>query len=953
MSKSTPNPMLNILKKQDILAVCCFFLSGFVGLVYEICWIRKASVSLGSTTLAISTVLAVFFGGLALGSYIFGNYSQKITRPLKVYAWLEILVGGLALVNPIGFDLGEGLFGLFYPWLENHFELLSIGRLVIVAGLLLPPCLLMGGTLPLFCKQYVRQESKITFSVGLLYGINTFGAAIGCLFCGYFLIPTIGVDQTIWLGGAVNILIGLAVLRIQTNLRTPTISENPSPKIHLKKQLDRLDQRHQHTRIFLVGILFFLSGFVALGNEIIWTRFFSLIIHNTVFTYTLTLAITLIGIVVGSLIAAIFTDRTRRRALLFGSVHLLTGMSILIVLLLPADSWKDLTDTQQAASQIKIFLAVLLVPSLLSGMSYPLAIRMVLDTPKLAGVQVGKMTAINTLGGILGSLLLGFLVVPGLGLQASLLLSTGMSVAIGAIAWLWLDRDTRLIRKIPVLAACALCWYFIPSILDTQLPKDYLAAEGNLVEFREGLRSHLAVVRAGNQTLLKIDRLWQGQDRKSHQIMAAHIPMLLHSNPKNIAVVGLGVGQTASRFLLYPIERLDCIEIERELLVLLERHFDSRWMQDPRAHFIIEDGRNYLSHTDKTYDIISIEVGQVFRPGLSSFYTIDFYRNIRTKLAPAGMVAQFVPIGFLDPQQFQNVIASFLEVFPKSVLYYNTYELLLMGSVDREPVLTKNRLGLLDENRAVFEDLKYAYWGGPRFWLNQPHVVLAGFLSNSQKLAEMTRGATIYTDTLPSLEYATARHQQIRSPQDILAIIHRHLSPLQAGSLQEIDENDLNKAEEIRKHNLGEIMATYLFQRSVTTKDITLLSQALSWNDWDPEINLQMGFVLAGRGKLDEALDYFEKTIQLDPDNIDAHINLGVIQLEKQQTDRAVFHLTQAVQLAPEAMLAHYNLARALMVQGDRSKAGMHFEKALRLAGSTGQTDWTIKIQNQIEQLRN
>ena len=161
------------LKGKDLIAVTCFFASGFAGLAYEICWIRKASLVFGATTFAVSTVIGVFFAGLALGSYIFGRYSQRTLRPLRVYAVLEISLGGIALIHPALFDWADDLYGLFYPSMAHSFALLSFIRFIFIALLILPPTFLMGATLPLFCRQYVVNEKKISLSVGLLYGLNT------------------------------------------------------------------------------------------------------------------------------------------------------------------------------------------------------------------------------------------------------------------------------------------------------------------------------------------------------------------------------------------------------------------------------------------------------------------------------------------------------------------------------------------------------------------------------------------------------------------------------------------------------------------------------------------------------------------------------------------------------------------------------------------------------------
>jgi spermidine synthase len=784
---------------RDAIAILCFFVSGFVGLVYEICWVRKASLSFGSTTLAVSTVIAVFFGGLALGSYIFGRYSQRTTRPLKVYAGLEIGLGILILLNPAMFTLAEGLYGALYPSLSHSFALLSLSRFILVTVLILPPTILMGGTLPLFSRQYVVRQKTISRSVGLLYGINTLGAALGSMVCGFYLIPHIGITRTIWLGGLINIFIGLTVGGMQ--ILSKYLRQMAIPSSSLIKP-------DHHTApagrdAWMIYGLFFLSGFTALGNEILWARYLSLIIHNTVYTYTLTLTVTLTGIVLGSILISFISDRTSRRALIFGAVHVLIGLSVLTVLLLPPDTWKGFIDTQDFFSLLMIFLTVLLLPAILSGISFPLAIRMVVRQPMLAGVGVGKMAAINTVGGIVGSLAVGFMWIPLLGLHDSLLVSTAISLSIGAAAWLLLERTVRLSVKIAMVVSALLVWLAIPSLLVTRLPQDFLGQQTQLVDFREGLRSHLAVVKTDDNLVLEIDRLWQGQKKKTHQIMAAHIPMLLHRHPRDILVVGMGVGQTASRFLMYNVETVDCVDIERELFDLVRTYFDTGWLADPRVNLIVEDGRNYMAHTERKYDLISIEIGQIFRPGLASFYTCDFYRQVRRRLKKNGMAAQFLPIGSFGPHEFRAVIRSFLEVFPRSVLWYKTSEFLLIGSADAPLRVTSGRLQLLENHDAVHRDLEFAYWDGPKNWLNRPEVFLAGFLCGPQSLDRLTVKSPVYSDDLPVLEYATASYQRKwLSHVDILRLIQPYLDSPQLILTEKLDPSTLAKIKAIRQQNL-------------------------------------------------------------------------------------------------------------------------------------------------------
>ena len=419
------------LTRHDIISICCFFLSGSIGLSYEICWIRKASLVFGSAMFAISTVLAVFFGGLALGSFIFGKYSQKVSRPLKIYAMLEMGLGLLAILSPMMFTVADSLFGLFYHSILHSFPLLSFTRFILVSLILLPPTILMGGTLPLFCRQYVLNKDRISMSVGLLYGVNTLGAAIGCALCGFYMIPNIGINVTIYICGILNLMIGLVIWKLPFSAPNMQIIEVQKNHKNEKNLSDPTIKRYW---TIAVGFLFFLSGFVILGNEIIWSRYLSLIVYNSVYTYTLTITVILIGIVVGSALTAKFFDKTVKRPLIFGSVQMAIGITVLMALMLPSTFWSNVIDSTEVNTLIWMVCIVLLLPAILSGISFPLAIRMVVEEPSRAGSGVGIMTAINTVGGILGSLVVGFFLLPIFGLQKSVMIITAISLIIGFIS---------------------------------------------------------------------------------------------------------------------------------------------------------------------------------------------------------------------------------------------------------------------------------------------------------------------------------------------------------------------------------------------------------------------------------------------------------------------------------------------------------------------------------------
>ena len=454
------------------------------------------------------------------------------------------------------------------------------------------------------------------------------------------------------------------------------------------------------------------------------------------------------------------------------------------------------------------------------------------------------MAALNTLGGVLGSLLVGFAGLPFWGLEKSLLLVTGMSLATGCAAWIALDRSGSLWFRSAAVAFSVLIWLAIPRLWETRIPADFLGDRDTLVAFREGFGSNMAISQSNDVLRLEIDRWWQGDSRKTHQVLAAHIPMLLHPDPQRVLVVGVGTGQTASRFLMYDIDHLAGVDIEPTIFDFIRPHFDSRWMDDERVVLISADGGNYLRHTDAQYDVISLEVGQLHRPGVAFFYTADFYHRARERLRAGGLISQFVPLSFLTPEQLRSALRSFLAAFPQSILWYNTAELLLIGVRDNGFRFDASALERLSSNPRVYRDLAVSYWGGPDHFLHHPHVFLAGFLMGPGGLAELAAGAPLYRDDRPVLDYAAGQAFMGGRETQHLDALRSHLEPVESlGPFEFSEDAGMDK---IRARNLAAIavgdLIKQVYDPDLPEEDLVgRLGKALRLHPEHFEANLRPG----------------------------------------------------------------------------------------------------------------
>ena len=926
----------------NAVVVSALFLSGALALVYEVCWIRKSSFIFGSTNLALSTMLAVFFAGLCIGSHVFGRQSRRTPCPLGTYGILEAGIGIWACLTPWGFSLCDSVFSAVWLSIHENAGLIAAVRVLLITFVVLPATILMGGTLPLVTHHYALQYRSITRPVGLLYGVNTVGAAAGCALCGLVLIPRVGINASVYSGGILNLLIGTGIWLMARRPQTDIV--------HNERVEDEFTPNRTHddvagnagTRRRTIVLLFFVSGFVALGNEILWSRFLTLLVQNTVYTYTLTLTSVLIGIVCGSVVTALFITRTQRRALLFGVCQALTGLLVLAVMRAPVEWWGE-------SPALSAILCCMIAPAMLSGMCFPLAVRMIAASATETGPVVGRMAAVNTAGGIAGSLVVGFFLLPAAGLQLSLTVLTGLSVLCGCGAVVLVERLSASARILSVVGLGGI-WAVLLLAADSSLPAAFLARGRDLVDFREGAGSNVAVIRVGEELQLESDRLWQGSTTIHHQASAAHVPAILHSDPKRVLVVGLGPGQTASRFLMHDVEHLDCVEIEAALVDLVRRHFDSEWMNDPRVRILIDDGRTRLMHSPEQYDLISIEVGQLFRPGVASFYTREFYQRARERMNADGLICQFVPADFLGPDEFQTVIATFRDVFPECALWFNTSELLLLGTNGDGIRLQGNRLRKLSQDKRIRSDLSFSYWGGSPNYLRKKEVFLGGFIMGSTGIERLSGDVPLYREDRPFLEYLVDRdmartsdipdigviEQHLHEQQKIAGLLQKYLEPVSDILERPLDEEVSEAVSRIQRDNIRELEARVLAslgdrlqldgRPEEAREKYRAAVQAMPGH---VEANLRLGQMLQASGEVEAAIERFRAALSTNPEHASGHLQLGMALAQGDSFSSALQHVQRAVDLDADLTQARVMLGRLLCSDGQVEKALMVLDEAL------------------------
>jgi spermidine synthase len=649
--------------------ICLFFLaSGFSALIYQVAWVRILSVSFGTTIYAISTVLTIFMAGLALGSYCFGRWIDRWTRPLLVYGLLElalaIYVASLAIAMPCIQDLTVSLL----RGRELSHTSTSLIKFAIAGIVLLPPTTLMGGTLPVLAKFVTRSSQSIGRWLGLLYGLNTLGAVFGSLAAAYLLILWWGVNGSLFLAASITGLVGLASSGLALRIAAGSQGESrPAGREHAPSGEQTSSgatpiSELPGTRLALLHTVAFSSGFATLATEVLWTRLFINFLTANVLVFATILGAFLTGIALGSFLVSRRVDRLRSLNLAVGIC--LLASAVLLGASVPGQGGLGMLFQQirrleslSLASQVDLSLAsmflVVAVPATVFGTVLPLLFRWSSRSLATLGSDVGRLYAWNTIGSIAGSFASGFLLIPLLGLNTSLLLLGLLYAALAALV----VRQTGVRLASAAAALLALILIAMPSVRRpvywfnggfTQLVR--VPPEQTLF-LEEGIEGTVGVLGIGNTRALTVNGVAVAENslRDLWDLMLkAHLPMLLHQDPRRVALVGLGAGVSLGAVEAYQEpERIDTIEIAQEVVPAHRLFAESnrRSWEDPRLHLWINDGRHFLLTTETRYDVISVDPTD---PPVVYQYTQDFIQLCHDRLDEGGIMVQWVPLFHLS-----------------------------------------------------------------------------------------------------------------------------------------------------------------------------------------------------------------------------------------------------------------------------------------------------------------
>ena len=751
--------------------------SGCAALIYEIVWFQLLQLVIGSSAVSLGLLLAAYMGGLCLGSAAFPRLVGARHHPLRIYALLELGIGVFGLLALFGVPV----VGRIYLAGPSNGLAGMVFRGVVAITCLLPPTLLMGGSFPAISRWAETTPNGIS-RLGLLYSANIAGAVIGCLLAGFYLLRVFDMGVATYAAAAINL--GAALLAWMLAARTPLAQREPEALSDAP--LGRAPG------VDLVYITIALSGVTALGAEVVWTRLLSLLLGATVYTFSIILAVFLLGLWAGSSAGSYLARRILRalsepRLALAASQILLalaiawTALNVTAILpYWPVDPWLSTNPWFNFDLDLTRVLRAIFPAALLWGASFPLALACAAAEGEDPAKLAGEVYAANTAGSILGALAFSLWLIPAFGTRASqqlliwlacgsavvalaaastvqrkwmrpalggaalaaaLLIGVGLSASVSALPWQAIAYGRRIA---PILRG-------LDAAVDTQASPLFVG---------EGINSSVVISQRGTQRFFYVSGKSEASSAPIDmrlQRMMGHIPALFHRQPQSVLVVGFGAGVTAGSFVPYPdIKSITICELEPLIPPASDRYFgpeNYHVLSDPRTHIVYDDARHWVLTTPEKFDVITTDPIHPWVKGTSTLYSREYYELEKQHLNPGGVVAQWLPLYESDDETIRTELATFFAVFPNATVWsnYNNgdgYDLVLLGREDSSPVSVDEMQARLDQPSYARVAASLADAG-----FHSAVELLGSYVGKATALEPMVSGVPVNNDLNLRLQY--------------------------------------------------------------------------------------------------------------------------------------------------------------------------------------------------------
>ena len=899
---------------------------------------------MGNTHYSITTVLTAFMGGLALGSYAGGRIIDRKFNPLALYAILEAAIGFYCLAIPSLIDWAFPLFKSIYQNPDFSYTTASFYRFLICGTILLIPTALMGATLPVLSKFVSHEAEGVGRDVGTLYAINTFGAVFGAFTSAFVFMRLWGLNATIGMAAALNIGIAAIIfLLFKPRLSRPETEDIQEGRVPLSWK----------EKLFLLG--FGISGFCALVYQLTWNRILSLLLGSSVYAFSLILAIFILGLALGTVCFARWVSRFKDPVVVFGFLQI--GIAVSALAALPFfgeipfvnrwvyQNWEVDFTVVQGANFLIIF-SLLFLPTFFMGGQFPVVVKLLTHGLSNLGRDVGRVYASNTVGTIAGAFVGGFVLIPFLGIQNSVLTAVMINALLAAILLSLapgLSRQVKLYGVPLVVIVCVFlgrsvdAWdkavissgsfmpYRIEDLKEAELKKN------KILFYTEGthttVTTELAVT--GN-IFLRVNGKTDASlalDMRT-QLLSGYLPMFFAESPRSALVIGQGSGITLGAVEQFPVEEIDLVEIS-PAVIKGSRYFgpfNHSSLDDERLTVILEDGRNHVALSDQKYDVIISEPSNPWISGVGALFTIDFFHLLRERLSPKGVACIWVHTN-MSPESFKSITRSFSEAFPYVTMWESIVgdDYLLIGSSE-DYGLPYEKVEEYLSRESIGRDLK-------RIGIQSVRELFSLMIMSRDSILKFSGEAPIHTDDNSLLEFNAPKYIY-RDERDVLV---RQLTPF------------INVDPEFIRFNGtgGEERSEIVKKLSNLDRSESQVAEIKRHARIDQLMN--QGLNAVNLGDYTGALRYYEELLRLNPEHVMTYLNRGNVLKAIKRYDEAERAYQKSISLNPYYVFGSVALSKLYLSTGRPKQAAEVLEKVLKWYGGDSEVRLYLGLAHSIQ----
>lgn len=789
--------------KRGIFYLMVFF-SGFAGLLYQILWMRQLGLLLGNTSYAAAITLGMFFFGLAMGSWFWGARCARLPKLLRTYAWLEVGIAVSGLLFLIILSYFHSIYPMIYQSVGPGMKLLSL-KCLLTFLMVFPPSFFMGGTIPVLGQFLIRTQGMFGATAAKIYGINTIGAAVGAFVTGFFLIVLLGFKLTCFLGIFISLAIALVsfLLARQPEPATevepaaaPDKKPTHSKKSSAKKQeaIEPVLEKPKTASRAVIYTFAFISGFNVLALEVLWTRMFAQVHENSVYSFSAVLIVVLLCLALGALLASWLAKRNAQPLQTLFFLMIISGIGVAIspFIFFSITNKLEMIPTNVAFAAyvwnlFKAGFATIGIPCLVLGTVFPFLMKSEERFADQPGKSIGVLSAINTVGAILGSLICGFLLLKFFGMWRSVQIIAASYFLIALI----MPVGKNIFYSATKIMTALIFLISLTILNPAKLPVSGIipgAEPETIVEVWEASDSTVTVTkseRAGHA--IRVNSMYSLGSTGSmiSQVYQTRIPLFIYPQTESVFYLGMGTGATAGEALnkeeFKNINEVLVCELLPEVVTASKKYFTGKiddfdltngLFTDPRATVIVEDGRNHLMATDAKFDMINADLFLPYQRGTGSLYSLEHFQSAKKRLNPGGVFVQWIPLYQVSEYEFGVITKTMLAAFGQVTLWRQNFQpgseiVALVGHQGQTPI-PQSDLDVRAEKEAAIAGAEYTDMQNLFLHINEQTVLLF-YCGNVTASASLFDRFPTNTDDKPIIEYKTplSLHQDVSkgSPQ--------------------------------------------------------------------------------------------------------------------------------------------------------------------------------------------